>query len=50
VFGLAVGCGIDMRRLQFLYSKPFPRKPILGCGVVIDGTRAFFEPMQLPSK
>ena len=50
IFGLAVGCGVDNTKLQFLYGKATPRKPILGCGVVIDGKRAFFEPWLLPSR
>lgn len=50
VFGLAVGCGVDNTKLQFLYGKVFPRKPILGCGVVVDGLRAYFEPWLLPSR
>lgn len=50
LFGLAVGCGVDNSRLQFLYGKPFPRKPILGCGVVVNGKQAYFEPWLLKSR
>mgnify|MGYP001827774254 CR=1 FL=1 len=50
VFGLSVGCGIDVRRLQFEYGRRFTAKPILGCGVVLDGRRAFFEPWLLKSR
>lgn len=50
LFGLAVGCGVDNSRMQFLYGKPFPRKPILGCGIVVDGKRAYFEPWLLKSR
>jgi predicted phosphodiesterase len=50
VFGLAVGCGVDNDKLQFLYGKKMPRKPILGCGVVINGKQAYFEPWLLPSR
>lgn len=50
VFGMAVGCGVDNKKLQFLYSKPAPRKPMLGCGVVVNGTQAYFEPWALPSR
>ncbi len=49
VFGMAVGCGIDATALQFAYGRPHPSKPILGCGVVLDGKRAIFEPWLLPS-
>lgn len=50
VFGLAVGCGVDNTKMQFLYGKVLPRKPILGCGVVINGKQAYFEPWLLPSR
>lgn len=50
VFGLSVGCGIDARRLQFEYGRRIVAKPILGCGVVINGRRAFFEPWLLKSR
>lgn len=49
-FGMAVGCGVDNTALQFLYGKPFPRKPILGCGVVVNGKQAYFEPWILPTR
>lgn len=50
IFGMAVGCGVDNTKMQFLYGKVLPRKPILGCGVVINGTQAYFEPWALPSR
>lgn len=49
VFGMGVGCGMDVNKLQFEYGKRFTAKPILGCGVVLNGQRAFFEPWLLPS-
>ena len=30
------------------YGKPFPLKPTLGCGVVVDGSKGFFIPMEFP--
>lgn len=45
VFGLNAGCGIDCRAYAFAYGKPFPVRPVLGCGIVIDGTCAIFEVM-----
>lgn len=48
IFGMSVGCGIDAAALQFSYGKPFAAKPLLGCGVVIDGERAIWEPWVLP--
>ena len=50
VFGMSVGCGIDASRLQFEYGRKFSHKPVLGCGVVIGGRRAYFEPWLLPSR
>lgn len=37
VWGLAVGCGVDHKHLAFAYGKHFAKKPIISCGVVIDG-------------
>jgi len=50
VFGMSVGCGIDASRLQFEYGRRITAKPILGCGVVINGRRAVFEPWLLKSR
>lgn len=50
VFGMSVGCGVDVDKMEMEYGKKFTRKPILGCGVVIDGKRAFFEPWLLKSR
>lgn len=50
VFGLSVGCGVDASSLAMEYGRKFAAKPILGCGVVIDGKRAVFEPWLLRSK
>ena len=47
IFGLNVGCGIDIRAYAFAYGRPFPSRPTLGCGVVIDGMFAYAEPMPL---
>ena len=49
-FGLAVGCGIDVGRLQFAYGRRIVAKPILGCGVVLNGQRALFEPWLLKTR
>ncbi len=46
VFGLNVGCGIDVTSYAAAYGKNFPIRPVLGCGVVIDGT-PYFEPMPI---
>lgn len=48
IFGMNVGSGIDKKAYAFAYGKDFPRKPILGCGVVTDnGKFAQFFPMSL---
>lgn len=45
IFGLNVGCGIDCDAYAFAYGRPFPIRPVLGCGVVLDGKEAYFIPM-----
>lgn len=50
VFGMSVGCGIDVNKLQFDYGRKFAHKPILGCGVVLNGKQAYFEPWLLRSR
>lgn len=50
VFGMSVGWGGDIAKMQFEYGRKFNRKPILGCGVVVDGKRAYFEPWLLKSR
>lgn len=50
VFGMSVGCGIDVDKDQFNYGKRYPAKPILGCGIVVDGKSAYFEPWLLKSR
>lgn len=36
-FGMASGCGIDRHNYAFRYGRDFRRKPILGCGVILEG-------------
>ena len=38
VWGMAVGCGVDVHSMAFAYGRHFQRKPIIACGVVIDGS------------
>lgn len=45
IFGLNAGCGIDIKAYAFAYGRDFPVRPVLGCGIVIDGEAAFFERM-----
>lgn len=44
IFGMNVGCGVDNDAYAMAYGKAFPIRPVLGCGVVIDGY-PYFEPM-----
>ena len=50
IFGMNVGCGIDINSYAMEYGKPFAKRPTLGCGVVIGGKAALFVPMDLGSK
>ena len=48
IFGLNVGCGINVKSFAMAYGKGFRHQPILGCGVVTDrGEYAQFMPMKL---
>lgn len=46
IFGFNCGCLINRDAYAFNYAKKIKRKPILGCGVVIDGIPTFI-PMLL---
>lgn len=51
VWGMGVGCGIDSSSMAFAYGKHFKRKPIVGCGVVLnDGNLPVCFPMDLGSR
>ena len=46
-----VGCGLDTTSYAASYGKHFPKKPTIGCGVVLDeGRIGIFIPMDLGSK
>lgn len=46
IFGMNVGCGVDISAYAMAYGKHYPRKPTLGCGVVLrGGEEAHFIPM-----
>ncbi len=49
IWGFNTGCLIDPHALAFAYGKTFPNKPVLGCGIIIDGI-PFFIPMNLGSR
>ena len=46
-FGLQVGTGILPGSSYMRYNETMSRRPLLGCGVVIDGQWPVFEPMFL---
>lgn len=47
IFGMQVGCGIDHKHAVMSYGIKFNKKPIVGCGVVIDGEKPHLEAMEL---
>jgi predicted phosphodiesterase len=48
LFGMNVGCGIDIKRYTFEYAKFFNKRPIIGCGVVLNNGRLpILEPMKM---
>lgn len=50
IFGMNVGCGIDANAYSMAYGRDFPDKPVLSCGVVIDGREPHVIPMNLGTK
>ena len=45
VFGLNVGCGIDIDTYAFEYGSYSKYRPTLGCGIVFSDSSAMFVPM-----
>lgn len=45
IFGMNVGCGINVDAYAFAYGKHAKEKPVLGCGIVYDSHTALFIPM-----
>ena len=45
IFGMNVGCGIDIESYAFAYGKHAKYRPTLGCGIVFSETNAIFVPM-----
>lgn len=44
-FSAQFGCLIDPRHAAFDYGKHSLEKPVIGCGVILSGETAIFEPM-----
>lgn len=47
VWGMAVGCGIDRHKSAFQYAKHMAKKPVLSCGVILNGKVPLIELMEL---
>lgn len=47
VFGMQVGCGVDVNHAAMEYGQIYSQKPLIGCGVVLEGITAVCEPMVL---
>lgn len=45
IFGLQVGCGVDIDALAFRYGKYNKNRETLGCGIVKSASEAYFIPM-----
>ena len=46
IFGFQIGCGVDMKSYAMEYGRNFP-KPVISCGVVIEGLHPYLEVMNL---
>ena len=44
---MAVGCGVDNKTMAMAYGKNFKNKPIISCGIVVDGKFPVVEYMDL---
>tara|TARA_R100001594_G_scaffold109267_2_gene144018 strand:- start:531 stop:1172 length:642 start_codon:yes stop_codon:yes gene_type:complete len=47
LFGLDAGCGVDIDHPAMRYGSALLKKPMLGCGVVLDGQEAHWCPMDI---
>ena len=47
-WGMTVGCLIDDSSMAFHYNKVFAKRPIIGCGMIID-SQPILQPMVLKS-
>jgi predicted phosphodiesterase len=45
IFGVSVGCGIDHEAYAFAYGRQNTRKPVISCGVILDGKQPINVPM-----
>ena len=47
IFGMNVGCGIDIEAYAFAYGRDAKYRPTLGCGIVYNNQYAVFVPMPM---
>lgn len=47
LFGMNVGCGVDPLSYAQEYGKDFASRPVLSCGVVLEGIQPILIPMEL---
>lgn len=47
LWGMIVGCGIDIKKYAFEYARNFSQRPIIGCGIVTKEGQPILEPMKL---
>lgn len=45
IMAVQTGCGTDYKALAQSYGVKYSSKPVMSCAVVIDGKKAFVEPM-----
>uniref|UniRef100_A0A6M3LIS1 Putative calcineurin-like phosphoesterase n=1 Tax=viral metagenome TaxID=1070528 RepID=A0A6M3LIS1_9ZZZZ len=45
IFGMSVGCGIDVKSYAMAYQRDFRRKPVKGCGVILENGK---YPLPIP--
>jgi predicted phosphodiesterase len=46
IFGMNVGCGVDRKHLAMKYGEDNLKKPVISCGVVVDG-KPYLEMMDI---
>lgn len=50
VFGLQTGCGVDYHSAAMAYGQVYAQKPLIGCGVVLEGVEGHAVPMNKGSR
>lgn len=47
IFSMSVGCGVDYKAYAFNYGKDMVAKPVISCGIVLEGRVPIVIPMAL---